>query len=74
MSTGITSRLNYVEELNIGAIWISPFYKSPMKDFGYDVTNYTEIDPIFGNMTDFENLLKEAHERGMSESQCFYIN
>ncbi len=62
---GITARLDYVAGLGIDAIWISPFYPSPMKDFGYDVANYTGVDPLFGTMEDFDTLLREAHKRGL---------
>ena len=61
---GITSKLEYLTYLGVGAIWISPFYKSPMRDFGYDVQNYTEVDPMFGTMADFDKLMKEAKKRG----------
>lgn len=60
---GIIQRLYYFTELNVGAIWISPFYPSPMKDFGYDVSNYTDIDPLFGTLGDFDDLLKKAHDK-----------
>ncbi|XP_048773501.1 maltase A3-like [Ostrea edulis] len=60
---GIRSRLGYVSSLGVGAVWLSPFYKSPMRDFGYDVQNYTEVDPLFGNMTDFESLMQEAKSK-----------
>ena len=59
---GITSRLDHVAELGVDAIWISPFFASPMKDFGYDVSDYLEIDPTFGTMDDFDALLARAHE------------
>jgi alpha-glucosidase len=62
---GITARLDYIAGLGVDAIWISPFYPSPMKDFGYDVANYTGVDPIFGTMEDFDTLLREAHARGL---------
>jgi alpha-glucosidase len=62
---GITARLDYIAGLGVDAIWISPFYPSPMKDFGYDVANYTGVDPIFGTMEDFDMLLREAHARGL---------
>ena len=58
---GITSRLGYLSWLGIDAIWISPFFKSPMTDFGYDISNYREIDPVFGTMDDFTELLERAH-------------
>ena len=62
---GILSRLDYVKSLGIEAIWISPIFPSPMKDFGYDVSDYTDIHEIFGTMSDFDNLLQEVHSRGM---------
>jgi len=59
---GITQEIPYLAEtLGIDAIWISPFYTSPMKDFGYDVANYRDIDPMFGTMADFDNLLERIH-------------
>lgn len=65
--TGITSKLDYLVYLGVGAIWISPFYKSPMRDFGYDVANYTEIDPMFGSMVDFDELMNETKKRGKNQ-------
>src|SRR5690554_5992883 len=62
---GIRQKLDYLEELGIGAIWISPIFPSPMADFGYDVSNYSGIHPIFGNMQDFDGLIAEVHLRGM---------
>ena len=62
---GITSRLDYLAWLGVDAIWISPFYPSPMADFGYDVADYTAVDPLFGSMDDFDALLAAAHERGI---------
>ena len=62
---GITARLDYLAGLGVDAIWISPFYPSPMKDFGYDVADYTGVDPLFGTMEDFDALLKMAHARGL---------
>jgi alpha-glucosidase len=53
------------DSLNIDAIWISPCYPSPDKDFGYDVADYTAIDPRYGSLADFDQLLKEAHQRGI---------
>jgi len=58
---GITARLEHVASLGADAIWISPFFTSPMKDFGYDVSNYCDIDPIFGKIEDFDSLITEAH-------------
>ena len=60
---GITMRLDYLAWLGVDAIWISPFYASPMADFGYDVSNYCEVDPLFGTLADFDELVSEAHRR-----------
>jgi alpha-glucosidase len=62
---GIRSRLDYLQWLGVDAIWISPIYPSPMADFGYDISNYTDIDPIFGSLDDFDALLADAHSRGL---------
>jgi alpha-glucosidase len=62
---GITSRLDYLADLGVDAIWLSPIYPSPDKDFGYDVSDYLGIDPRYGTMQDFENLLLQAHQRGI---------
>lgn len=58
---GITQNLEYVADLGVDGIWISPFFKSPMKDFGYDVSDYRDVDPIFGTLDDFDALLEKAH-------------
>jgi len=63
--TGIASRLDYLRDLGIDAIWLSPIFRSPMADFGYDVADYTAIEPMFGSMEDFERLVEEVHRRGM---------
>ena len=62
---GITSRLHHVADLGVDAIWISPFFKSPMKDFGYDVSDYRSVDPMFGANEDFDILLARAHDLGI---------
>jgi alpha-glucosidase len=62
---GIVARLPYIAELGVDAIWLSPFFKSPMKDFGYDVSDYCDVDPMFGTVDDFKLLLKKAHEAGL---------
>ena len=62
---GITGRLDYLAWLGIDAIWIAPFYPSPMADFGYDVADYTDVDPLFGSLADFDALLAAAHDRGI---------
>ena len=58
---GITLRLEYVADLGVDGIWISPFFTSPMKDFGYDVADYRNVDPVFGTLGDFDALLERAH-------------
>nr|WP_238329732.1 glycoside hydrolase family 13 protein [Ornithinimicrobium humiphilum] len=62
---GITSRLPYLRELGVDALWISPFYRSPMADAGYDVADYRDIDPVFGTLDDADALLARAHELGL---------
>ncbi len=62
---GIASRLDYLEWLGVDAIWISPIFRSPMADFGYDVADYRDIDPVFGTLEDFDRLVEAAHARGI---------
>jgi alpha-glucosidase len=62
---GITSRLDYLDWLGVDALWISPFYPSPDADLGYDVSDYTAVDPRFGTLADFDRLVGAAHERGL---------
>ena len=62
---GITSRLPYLRDLGVDAVWISPFYLSPQKDHGYDVADYCDIDPLFGSLADADELLERAHELGL---------
>lgn len=62
---GITARLEYLAKLGVDAIWLSPFFRSPMKDFGYDVSDYCDVDPIFGTIQDAKQLIKEAHRFGL---------
>lgn len=62
---GIIQRLDYIKSLAADAIWISPFFKSPMKDFGYDISDYRDIDPLFGDMSDFDELIKKAHQKNI---------
>ena len=71
---GIVRRLDYLVRLGVDAIWISPIYPSPMADFGYDVANYCDIDPIFGTLEDFRLLLEEAHRRGLKVILDFVPN
>jgi len=62
---GITRRLPYIAELGVDAIWIAPFFKSPMKDYGYDVSDYKAVDPLFGTLAEFEALIADAHRLGL---------
>ena len=62
---GIRAHLGELAWLGIDALWISPFYRSPMADFGYDVSDYCDVDPIFGDMAAFDAMLAEAHALGL---------
>jgi alpha-glucosidase len=62
---GVTARLDYLQWLGVDAIWLSPIFPSPMADFGYDVADYTGVEPLFGTLADFDRLLEAAHGRGM---------
>jgi alpha-glucosidase len=62
---GIVSRIPYIASLGVDAIWISPFFTSPMKDFGYDVSDYCDVDPMFGQLSDFDALVATAHGHGL---------
>ena len=62
---GIERRLDYLVGLGVDAIWISPIYPSPMADFGYDVADYRDVDPLFGTLADFDDLLARAHAQGL---------
>jgi alpha-glucosidase len=62
---GIRSRLDHLVWLGADALWLSPIYPSPLADFGYDVSDYTDIDPVFGDLAEFDRLVADAHERGL---------
>ncbi|MBY5990786.1 alpha-glucosidase family protein [Ferrimonas balearica] len=62
---GIIAKLDHIASLGVDGIWISPFFKSPMDDFGYDISDYRDVDPLFGNLEDFDRLLARAHELGL---------
>ena len=62
---GIVEGLDYIASLGVDAIWISPFFKSPMADFGYDIADYRDVDPLFGTLADFDALLAKAHRLGI---------
>jgi len=62
---GVTERMDYIASLGVDAIWLSPFFTSPMDDFGYDVSDYKGVDPMFGDLADFDRMLSAAHRRGL---------
>ena len=62
---GIRQRLDYLSWLGVDTLWLSPIYPSPMADFGYDITNYQAVDPLFGSLDDFDRLLQDLHQRDM---------
>ena len=71
---GISQRLEHLVDLGIDAIWISPIFPSPMRDFGYDVSDYCDIHPLFGSLADFDALLEAAHARGLKVILDFVPN
>lgn len=62
---GIIARLPYIASLGVDAIWVSPFFRSPMADFGYDIADYRDVDPMFGTLADFDQLIEKAHALGL---------
>ena len=71
---GIASRLDYLHDLGIDAIWITPMYPSPGVDYGYDISDYTAIDPVYGSLSDFDNLVAEARKRNIRVIMDYVIN
>lgn len=71
---GITSKLDYLKELGVDAIWITPCYPSPQVDFGYDISDYENIDPMYGTLGDFDRLVSEGRERGIRIIMDFVMN
>ncbi|MCI0463091.1 MAG: glucohydrolase, partial [Gemmataceae bacterium] len=71
---GLTQKLDYLQDLGITAIWLLPFYPSPLKDDGYDIANYTNIHPNYGTLADFKEFLEAAHQRGLRVITELVIN
>jgi oligo-1,6-glucosidase len=71
---GILSRLDHRERLGVDVVWLSPVYRSPMDDYGYDISDYLEIDPLFGTLADFDELIAAIHERGMRLVMDLVVN
>ncbi|MFC9975604.1 alpha-amylase family glycosyl hydrolase [Spirillospora sp. NPDC127200] len=71
---GITARLGHLAELGVGAVWLSPVYRSPMRDFGYDISDHTDVDPVFGDLADFDRMLARAHGLGLKVILDFVPN
>ena len=72
--SGVTEKLDYVRELGVNAIWLMPFYPSPLRDDGYDIADYRGVNPAYGNMRDFRRLVREAHARGIRVITELVIN
>ncbi|PLZ35834.1 hypothetical protein CBP27_13120, partial [Fischerella thermalis WC542] len=62
---GLTQKLDYLQDLGVTAVWVLPFFPSPLRDDGYDISDYTSVNPIYGNLEDFKAFLTAAHERGI---------
>lgn len=71
---GIITKLDYLSSLGVDVLWLSPVYQSPMDDNGYDISNYYQIDPVFGTMSDFQELLTEVHKRNMKLIMDLVVN
>ena len=71
---GVTSKLNYLKDLGVDAIWITPCFRSPQVDFGYDISDYENIDPMYGSLQEFDRLLAEANKRGIRILLDFVAN
>ena len=71
---GITSRLDYLAELGVDVLWLSPVYRSPQVDNGYDISDYQDVDPLFGTLDDLDELLAEAHRRGLAVVMDLVVN
>jgi len=63
---GIESKVDYLNDLKVDVVWLSPFYPSPMKDFGYDISDYRNVDQVYGTLDDIRSLVSKLHDLGMS--------
>ena len=71
---GLISRLDYLEALGVDVVWVSPFFRSPQHDNGYDISDYRDVDPLFGTLADVDELIAELHARGMKFMMDVVIN
>jgi len=71
---GIISHVDYLHRLGVDVVWLSPVYRSPMDDNGYDISDYTDIDPLFGTLADLDELIAELHARGMKLVMDLVVN
>ncbi len=71
---GVLGRLDYLQRLGVDVIWMSPVYRSPMDDNGYDISDYTDIDPLFGTLADLDELVAGLHARGMKLVMDLVVN
>src|SRR5690606_10943581 len=71
---GLTEKLDYIQRLGFNAIWLLPFYPSPMRDDGYDIADYRSINPVYGTLAGFRTFVREAHKRGLKVITELVIN
>ena len=71
---GVLSHVDYLQRLGVDVVWMSPVYRSPMDDNGYDISDYTDIDPLFGTLADLDELITELHARGMRLVMDLVVN
>ncbi len=71
---GVLARVGYLDRLGVDVVWMSPVYRSPMDDNGYDISDYTDIDPLFGTLADLDELIAELHARGMKLVMDLVVN
>ena len=71
---GLIEKLDYIKDLGANTIWLTPIFKSPMVDNGYDIANYKEINPVYGTMADFDELLEKAHQKGLRIVMDLVVN